>query len=116
MESTSFFKKFLNPFLLLNILAMAIIVILLSMGLRYGLDLYTHHGQTVEVPSILHKTYNDAEDLINIGAYKAGANKNIDYAVSKIDAVNNFLMQETDEKFSYEEVVAQLEKMFADSR
>ena len=61
-------------------------------------------------------TYNDAEDLINIGAYKAGANKNIDYAVSKIDAVNNFLMQETDEKFSYEEVVAQLEKMFADSR
>ncbi len=58
-------------------------------------------------------TYNDAEDLINIGAYKSGANKNIDYAVSKIDAVNNFLMQETDEKFTYEEVVAQLEKMFA---
>jgi flagellum-specific ATP synthase len=58
-------------------------------------------------------TYKDAEDLINIGAYKAGANKNIDYAVSKIDAVNNFLMQETDEKFTYEEVVAQLEKLFA---
>ena len=65
MESNSFFKKFLNPFLWLNILAMAIIVILLSMGLRYGLDLYTHHGQTVEVPSILHKTYNDAEDLLD---------------------------------------------------
>ena len=57
-------------------------------------------------------TYSDAEDLINIGAYKAGANKNIDYAVSKIDAVNEFLMQETDEKFTYEEVVAQLENMF----
>ncbi|SDB39568.1 MULTISPECIES: flagellar protein export ATPase FliI [unclassified Butyrivibrio] len=57
-------------------------------------------------------TYSDAEDLINIGAYKAGANKNIDYAVSKIDAVNEFLMQETDEKFTYEEVVAQLESMF----
>jgi len=59
-------------------------------------------------------TYNDAEDLINIGAYKAGANKNIDYALSKIDAVNEFLMQETDEKFSYEEVVEKLEAMFAD--
>jgi len=58
-------------------------------------------------------TYNDAEDLINIGAYKSGANKNIDYAVSKIDAVNDFLMQETDEKFTYEEVVDQLEKLFA---
>ncbi|WP_026494475.1 flagellar protein export ATPase FliI [Butyrivibrio sp. WCD3002] len=59
-------------------------------------------------------TYNDAEDLINIGAYKSGANKNIDYAVSKIDAVNAFLMQETDEKFSYEEVVDMLERMFSD--
>ncbi|WP_026524292.1 MULTISPECIES: flagellar protein export ATPase FliI [unclassified Butyrivibrio] len=59
-------------------------------------------------------TYNDAEDLINIGAYKSGANKNIDYAVSKIDAVNAFLMQETDEKFSYEEVVDMLERLFSD--
>ncbi|WP_044932762.1 flagellar protein export ATPase FliI [Butyrivibrio sp. AC2005] len=59
-------------------------------------------------------TYSDAEDLINIGAYKAGANKTIDYAVSKIDAVNEFLMQETDEKFTYEEVCAQLQNMFKD--
>ncbi|WP_044912607.1 MULTISPECIES: flagellar protein export ATPase FliI [unclassified Butyrivibrio] len=57
-------------------------------------------------------TYADAEDLINIGAYKSGANKSIDYAISKIDAVNNFLMQETDEKFTYEEVCAQLTSMF----
>lgn len=59
-------------------------------------------------------TYSDAEDLINIGAYKSGANKTIDYAVSKIDAVNEFLMQETDEKFTYEEVCAQLQNMFKD--
>ena len=59
-------------------------------------------------------TYSDAEDLINIGAYKSGANKTIDYAVSKIDAVNEFLMQETDEKFTYEEVCAQLQSMFKD--
>ncbi len=59
-------------------------------------------------------TYNDAEDLINIGAYRNGANKNIDYALSKIDMVNAFLMQETDEKFSFEEIRAQLINMFAD--
>ncbi len=59
-------------------------------------------------------TYSDAEDLINIGAYKVGANKSIDYAVSKIDAVNEFLMQETDQKFTYEEVCAQLQSMFKD--
>ena len=59
-------------------------------------------------------TYNDAEDLINIGAYRNGANKNIDYALSKIDMVNSFLMQETDEKFSFEEIRSQLINMFAD--
>ena len=59
-------------------------------------------------------TYNDAEDLINIGAYRSGANKNIDYAVSKIEMVNNFLMQETDEKFTFEEIRSQLLSMFSD--
>ena len=59
-------------------------------------------------------TYNDAEDLINIGAYRSGANKNIDYAVSKIDAVNEFLMQETDEKFSFEEIRQTLIDIFRD--
>ena len=59
-------------------------------------------------------TYNDAEDLINIGAYRAGANKNIDYAVSKIEKVNAFLMQETDEKFSFEEIRQTLIDIFRD--
>lgn len=59
-------------------------------------------------------TYNDAEDLINIGAYRSGANKNIDYAVSKIEMVNAFLMQETDQKFSFEEIRGQLIDMFKD--
>lgn len=58
-------------------------------------------------------TYNEAEDLINIGAYKAGSNKNIDYAVSKIDEVNQFLMQGTDEKFTFEEELEMLSKIFA---
>jgi flagellum-specific ATP synthase len=57
-------------------------------------------------------TYNEAEDLINIGAYKAGSNKNIDYAVSKIDAVNEFLMQATDEKFDFDQEIALLENIF----
>lgn len=57
-------------------------------------------------------TYSEAEDLINIGAYKAGSNKNIDFAVSKIDAVNEFLCQDTDEKFSFGEIVDKLETMF----
>ncbi len=59
-------------------------------------------------------TYQEAEDLINIGAYKAGSNKNIDYAISKIDAVNEFLRQQTDEKFAFDDEIKMLEALFAE--
>lgn len=57
-------------------------------------------------------TYNEAEDLINIGAYKAGSNPAIDMAIKKIDAVNGFLCQEVDEKFDYEQTYELLKKLF----
>ncbi len=57
-------------------------------------------------------TYNEAEDLINIGAYKSGSNKNIDYAISKIDEVNEFLMQGVNEKFTFDEEVKMLMGIF----
>ncbi len=58
-------------------------------------------------------TYTESEDLINIGAYKNGTNKDIDYAISKINQVNGFLMQATDEKLTFEEEMQQLEAVFA---
>ncbi len=57
-------------------------------------------------------TYNEAEDLINIGAYKSGSNKNIDYAIEKIDKVNEFLMQETHTKYDFEDEIETLEGLF----
>lgn len=57
-------------------------------------------------------TYNEAEDLINIGAYKAGSNKNIDYAISKINQVNEFLCQDVDEKSDFDETIAKLDEIF----
>jgi len=57
-------------------------------------------------------TYNEAEDLINIGAYKSGSNPSIDYAISKIDGVNGFLCQDVDEKVSFEESLELLEGLF----
>lgn len=59
-------------------------------------------------------TYNEAEDLINIGAYKAGSNPGIDYAIAKIEAVNRFLCQSTDSKYSFEEEVSMLADIFKD--
>lgn len=57
-------------------------------------------------------TYNEAEDLINIGAYKAGSNPEIDYAIAKIGAVNRFLCQDVEEKFDYEQTLQLLEELF----
>lgn len=74
-----------------------------------------HKALAGKLKSVL-ATYNEAEDLINIGAYKKGSNKNIDYAISKIDAVNDFLMQTTDEKFNFEDEIAMLEHLFEEKQ
>ncbi|MFC1517665.1 flagellar protein export ATPase FliI [Candidatus Margulisiibacteriota bacterium] len=57
--------------------------------------------------------YNEAEDLVNIGAYVRGSNPKIDEALEKIDSVNEFLCQKTDEKFEFDETVAMLQNIFA---
>lgn len=59
-------------------------------------------------------TYTEAEDLINIGAYKNGSNKNIDYAITKIEAVNSFLRQGVDEKFDFGTITEELLNLFED--
>ena len=70
------------------------------------------HKQAAGKLKTVLATYQEAEDLINIGAYKSGSNPSIDYAISKIDAVNQFLCQDVDEKFDFETTVQMLEGLF----
>ncbi len=51
----------------------------------------------------LMSVYKDSEDLINIGAYTAGSSPEIDYAITKHKAINEFLTQDTHAKFDMEE-------------
>jgi flagellum-specific ATP synthase len=53
----------------------------------------------------LMATYKQAEDLINIGAYKPGSNPKIDQALSRIEQMNAYLKQDIREKVSMEEAV-----------
>ena len=53
-------------------------------------------------------TYRKAEDLINIGAYVAGSNPEIDHAIKMIDRVNAYLRQDMNERVSFEESRRQL--------
>jgi len=52
MKTKEFFGKFCSKFLIWNLIAMALVVILLLVGVNYGLDWYTHHGESIRVPNI----------------------------------------------------------------
>ncbi|MFI3114675.1 MAG: flagellar protein export ATPase FliI [Clostridia bacterium] len=49
--------------------------------------------------------YRENEDLISIGAYKSGTNQELDSAVEIIPKINDFLRQEVDDPFKFEETV-----------
>jgi len=53
-------------------------------------------------------TYRRSEDLINIGAYVAGTNPQIDYAIKKMPEINAFLRQGVAEKVGLAESLARL--------
>lgn len=56
------------------------------------------HARMAQKMREILATYRESEDLINIGAYKAGANPKIDKAIKLIDQINEFLKQKTDDK------------------
>ena len=55
--------------------------------------------------------YEKNADLISIGAYKRGSNQRLDFAISKIDQVNEFLMQEIRGSFTYEESIQKMREI-----
>jgi FliI/YscN family ATPase len=59
-------------------------------------------------------TYHKAEDMINIGAYVKGSNPKIDVALKKIDAVNNYLIQRSEERVTVEAALSAVEELTKD--
>lgn len=68
-----------------------------------------HKKKAQALRKILAK-YAEVELLVQIGEYKKGADAEADEALSKIQAVNNFLKQGLDEKSSFEETLQALDK------
>jgi len=82
MKAKEFFGKFASPFLWGNLLAMALVVVLLALGVNYGLGLYTHHGEGIKVPKIEGMLYSNARSMVeadglNIMVSDSGYNKNL---------------------------------------
>ena len=57
--------KFKSWYLWGNLLAMAIVVVLMIVGVAYGLDRYTHHGESIAVPDVKYKSVGDARQLLS---------------------------------------------------
>lgn len=71
-----------------------------------------HLELTAKLREVL-SNYKKNELLIRIGEYKAGSDKNADFALKYIDKVNKFLRQEVNEKAPFEETLRQLKMLFA---
>lgn len=57
--------------------------------------------------------YNEAEDLINVGAYVSGSNPDIDEAIANIGSLNTFLKQGIKDYHTPEEVFEKMNEIFA---
>lgn len=71
-----------------------------------------HRDHATKIKEIL-SVYEDAEDLINIGAYVKGSNPRIDYALSMIEKVIEYQKQDVEDKISLEQTVNQLANIIA---
>ena len=69
-----------------------------------------HRQMAARVRDIMG-VYEKNMDLVSIGAYKSGTNPKLDYALSKIDGIQQFLMQGIREGFSYEEDLELMRKL-----
>lgn len=66
-----------------------------------------HRLRAMEFNEIL-QTYNEAEDLVNIGAYVKGSNPFVDHALLNIGSLRNFLKQDMKEKATLKDSINKL--------
>jgi flagellum-specific ATP synthase len=55
--------------------------------------------------------YEDVQDLVSIGAYKAGTRPVADKAIARWDALNDFLRQAKDESTAFDQTIQSLEEL-----
>jgi flagellum-specific ATP synthase len=69
-----------------------------------------HRAQAATVRRLL-AAYARSEDLIRIGAYKAGTDEDLDRAMRAMPRVREFLEQRSDERVTMQESISQLKAM-----
>ena len=65
MKAKEFFGKLVSGYLWGNLLAMAIVVVALCFGVKYGLEFYTRHGEGIKVPKLVRMSCSNARLLLD---------------------------------------------------
>lgn len=65
MTGTEFIGKFKSKYLWGNLAAMALVVGTLIVGAKFGLGIYTHHGESIAIPNIVHKKFDNATHVLD---------------------------------------------------
>ena len=63
METKDFLRKLSSRYLWGNLAAMAAVVVLLCLGLKFGLELYTHHNENIPVQNLRGMDFDKAQEL-----------------------------------------------------
>ena len=61
----NFLRKLFGNYIVRHLMAMVLVVILLCVGIGFGLDAYTHHGEGIVVPDLKGMTYEKAYALLD---------------------------------------------------
>jgi len=71
----------------------------------------SHKQLALRIRKVL-SVYQSSEDLINIGAYVKGSNRDIDESIQYIDAVEKFLSQGVNESYTLNETLSFMRNIF----
>lgn len=61
MTGKNFFEKLFSTYVAGHVTAIAIVVALLCIGVKYGVAYYTHHGESFVVPNVVGMQLEEAE-------------------------------------------------------
>lgn len=70
------------------------------------------HGKLASKLRDVLATYQNAEDLINIGAYQRGSNPKIDEAITLLEPINTYLKQQREERTTLHDTLERMQNIF----
>lgn len=90
MKAKEFLGKLFRNYIVRHLMAMVLVVVLLCIGLGFGLDYYTHHGEAIPVPDLKGQSYEKAYRLLEAKGLKIVVN---DSGYNKQLPANSILAQ-----------------------